>query len=88
MVDGLCFVIRYAWFLPNAAQDAAPSDLEVPKMAQSKVVAGQNLTYKVTVGNRGPNDVANVVSSDPLLAGTTFVSVTQTNGPSATINAQ
>src|SRR6185295_17966878 len=47
------------------------------------VIAGQNFTYTITVENRGAVAATNVVITDPLPAGVTFVSAT--NG--ATENA-
>ncbi|MFB3044425.1 MAG: DUF11 domain-containing protein, partial [Acidimicrobiia bacterium] len=38
--------------------------------------AGNNLTYTVTVSNAGPSDAVNVVVTDTLPAGVTFVSTT------------
>ncbi len=44
------------------------------------VPAGSDVTYSVTVANGGPSDAANVEMSDPLPAGTTFVSVDPPSG--------
>jgi uncharacterized repeat protein (TIGR01451 family) len=38
------------------------------------VIAGNNLTFTITVNNAGPNDAINVVVTDTLPAGVTFVS--------------
>lgn len=57
------------------------ADVSVAKTAAATVAAGSNLTYNVTVANAGPSDAVAVVLSDPLPAGTTFVSELQGTGP-------
>ena len=47
--------------------------------ARSGVPPGGDLTYTITVTNNGPSDAPNFAFSDPLPAGTTFVSLQ--NGP-------
>jgi len=42
---------------------------------QDPVIAGANLTYTITVANSGPSRARNVTLSDPIPAGTTFVSL-------------
>jgi uncharacterized repeat protein (TIGR01451 family) len=49
------------------------------------VIAGRNVTYTLTLSNAGPNDAAAALLSDPLPAGTTFVSFSQTSGPAFTL---
>ena len=44
------------------------------------VVFGQNVSYTLTVSNRGPNGATSVVLSDPLPPGTTFASATVAGG--------
>lgn len=52
------------------------TDLSITKSdAPDPVVAGNNLTYTLNVGNAGPSSAANVVVIDALPPGTTFVSV-------------
>ncbi len=60
------------------------SDLGVTKSGATSVTAGTNITYTVTVTNDGPSTAQNVVVTDTLPAGTTFVSVNQTSGPAFT----
>jgi uncharacterized repeat protein (TIGR01451 family) len=51
------------------------ADLEVVKVdAPDPVAAGANVTYTITVTNAGPSDAQNVVVTDTVPAGTTFVS--------------
>lgn len=58
-------------------QDTLEADLSVSKSDDpDPVVAGQTLTYTITVSNAGPSDAANVVATDTLPSGVTFVSTT------------
>jgi uncharacterized repeat protein (TIGR01451 family)/CSLREA domain-containing protein len=51
------------------------SDLEISKAdSPDPVTVGDNLTYTITVTNRGPDAAANVVVTDTLPSGVTFVS--------------
>ena len=51
------------------------ADLSISKIASpNPTEAGQTLTYSVTVSNAGPFDATNVVVTDTLPAGTTFIS--------------
>jgi len=58
------------------------ADLSVTKTGPPSVSAGGNVTYTIVAGNAGPSNATNVSLSDALPAGTTFVSATQTSGPS------
>jgi uncharacterized repeat protein (TIGR01451 family) len=60
----------------------ARADLSVTKSdAPDPVNAGGNITYTINVANAGPSDAQNVSLSDATPANTTFVSITQTDGP-------
>ncbi len=50
------------------------SDLSVTKSSDEAVVAGTNQAYTIAVNNAGPADADNVVVTDSLPAGTSFVS--------------
>jgi uncharacterized repeat protein (TIGR01451 family)/fimbrial isopeptide formation D2 family protein len=53
------------------------ADLSITKTdAPDPVIAGQNLTYTITVNNAGPSDAQNVVISDELPASLSYVSAT------------
>jgi uncharacterized repeat protein (TIGR01451 family) len=60
------------------------ADLSVVKTAASAVQAGNNVTYHIVVTNNGPSDATAVNMSDTLPPNATFVSETQTGGPSFT----
>lgn len=51
------------------------------------VVAGQNVTYTLTVRNDGPSTATNVVVSDPVPTGLTFVSANSTQGTATLVPA-
>jgi uncharacterized repeat protein (TIGR01451 family) len=54
---------------------AAQADLEISKAdSPDPVTVGDNLTYTITVTNNGPDAAANVVVTDTLPSGVTFVS--------------
>ena len=63
-------------------QATTPStDLSVGKgLVGTFPASGDNVTFSVSVFNRGPNDAQNVVITDQTPANATFVSVTQTSG--------
>ena len=67
----------------NASNDSATeptavagsADLSITKSdSVDPVIAGEDLTYTVVVANDGPSAATNVVVSDPVPAGTSFVS--------------
>lgn len=59
----------------------ASADVAIVKSGPTTVAAGNTLSYMLTVSNAGPSDAASVSLSDVLPAGTTFVSLSQTSGP-------
>jgi len=61
------------------------ADVEISKIGPSAVGMGGNFVYGITVTNNGPDAAQNVVLSDTLPAGTTYVSQTQLSGPSFTL---
>jgi uncharacterized repeat protein (TIGR01451 family) len=73
---------------PSATDTDTPNplaNLTIAKDDGSAVyTAGTNTSYTITVANTGPSDAQNVVLSDPLPAGTTFVSVSLPSGWSRT----
>ena len=54
------------------------ADVRVGKSAPATVTAGDDLVYTLVVANDGPDVAAGVALSDPLPAGTSFVSLAQT----------
>jgi uncharacterized repeat protein (TIGR01451 family)/CSLREA domain-containing protein len=76
-------------FSPCATLTPQPSaDLSVTTNdAPDPVNAGEDLTYTVTVTNRGPFDATGVVLTDTIPPSTTFVSATPTQGADCTHDA-
>lgn len=60
---------------------AADADLTITKTGPPSADQDTDVTYTVTVTNSGPADSLNVSLTDPVPANTTFVSITQTSGP-------
>ncbi|HEX7150879.1 MAG TPA: IPTL-CTERM sorting domain-containing protein [Thermoanaerobaculia bacterium] len=59
----------------------AEADLSITKStASTTATTGSNVTYTITVSNNGPTAATNVVVSDDLPAGLTFVSATPSQG--------
>ena len=63
---------------------AADADLSITKSGPPSVNVDSNLTYAISVTNNGPAAALNVSLSDAIPPNTTFVSFTQTVGPSFT----
>jgi len=59
-------------------------DVSVTKTGPASVTAGNTATYTITVANTGPDTAVDVILTDDLPPGTTFASLTQNNGPTAT----
>ena len=78
-------------FDPNNGNDTASSsatvagitDVGVTKTGPPSAVAGNNISYSITVTNNGPSPSANTQLTDALAAGSTFVSLTPNSGPSS-----
>ena len=64
----------------------ASADVGVVKSGPGSVTAGTNISYTITVTNHGPDTAFGVTLDDPLPPDTTFVSLTQNNGPLAACN--
>ena len=61
---------------------ATAADLSVTKtVAPGPEVAGEPVSYSITVSNAGPSDAQTVAFSDVVPANTTFISDAQTSGP-------
>ncbi|HEY8132747.1 MAG TPA: hypothetical protein VII12_12750 [Thermoanaerobaculia bacterium] len=76
---------------PNPENDSSTAsvtvssvDISITKSGPATVTAGNSMNYTITVANAGPDAASNVVWSDPLPPGTTFVSLVQNTGPPAT----
>jgi uncharacterized repeat protein (TIGR01451 family) len=57
------------------------ADLTINKSAPVTQPAGTDMTYTITLTNSGPSNAANVSVTDAVPANTTFVSESQTTGP-------
>ena len=55
--------------------------------AAGPVLAGNPITYTITVSNAGPSDAQTVALSDIVPTNTTFVSDAQTSGPTFTLTS-
>lgn len=68
----------------TTASVATSADVSVTQTGPASVLAGTDLTYTLVVTNAGPADAATVSLTDTVPSGTTFVSTTQTTGPTFT----
>jgi uncharacterized repeat protein (TIGR01451 family) len=66
---------------PTTTPGGTGADLSVQKTgAPDPVAPNQTLTYSIVVSNAGPQAAASVLLTDPLPAGTTFVSCAASQG--------
>jgi uncharacterized repeat protein (TIGR01451 family) len=65
-----------------------PADLAIGKGGPSTISSGSNLTYGIGVVNLGPNTASGVVVTDPIPAGTTFVSAQYAKGSCTVSNGR
>ncbi len=67
---------------PTPTRTPVPPDLELTKSGSppNPVTPGSTLTFQLTVTNKGSIPVTNVVVSDPLPGGTTFLTCTPSQG--------
>ena len=86
--------VAAATFDPNLANNSqtattdvtTQADLSLTKTAAAgPVLAGNDITYTITVANAGPSDAQTLTMNDVLPADTTFVSDSQTSGPTFTL---
>ena len=72
-------------FVVQAASPTATADLAITKTASPSagVANGSQMNYTIVVSNNGPDAATDVSVNDPLPAGTTFVSVTPSQGSCA-----
>ena len=72
----------------NTYLTAAQADVSVTNtISPGPVIAGEPITYSVTVSSAGPSDAQTVALRDVVPAGTTFLSVTQISGPAFHLTA-
>jgi uncharacterized repeat protein (TIGR01451 family) len=62
------------------AYDTPPADLAITKTASSPAIAGNNLTYTLTVRNNGPKAASSILIKDFLPANAVYVSSTGSPG--------
>ncbi len=89
LLDGRGYIYLYdaatgMHVFSDPASATAAADLAVTASGPAIISKGSNITYSVTVTNNGPIDAQDVVMSDALPIGTTFVSEAQSSGPGFT----
>ena len=73
-------IYNYALTSSEVIADALATDLVIVKTAPPSATAGQGLNYAITVTNNGPISATNVVVTDALPAGTSFVNANASQG--------
>jgi uncharacterized repeat protein (TIGR01451 family) len=71
--------VAFVAAVPSAV--AQEADVAVTKVGPDTAAANSTVAYSVTVFNVGPDAAADVTVTDPIPAGTTFVSASQNSGP-------
>lgn len=65
---------------PGVISEEEQANLSIAKADEpDPVTAGEDIRYTVTVNNAGPDDASNVVVTDTLPAGSTFIGATETD---------
>jgi uncharacterized repeat protein (TIGR01451 family) len=86
LAEGRALALIGAVTMDTNQTSAPEADVSVTNTAPAgPVVAGNTITYTINVSNAGPNDAQTVALSDVIPANTTFVSDTQTSGPTFTL---
>ena len=62
----------------------ANADLSLANFGAAQTSAGNNISYRIELTNKGPDEASNVVVTSSVPANTTFVSETQDSGPTFT----
>jgi uncharacterized repeat protein (TIGR01451 family) len=75
-------VLAFAAVVLTARQaDAQSADLVISKSGTESAAAGETIEYSIFVFNNGPNAAQNVTVTDSLPSGTTFLSLSTSDGP-------
>jgi uncharacterized repeat protein (TIGR01451 family) len=86
ILEGRALALVGAVTMDTNQVSAVEADVSVTNTtAAGPVLAGDSIAYTITVANAGPDDAQTVALSDLVPAGTTFVSDTQTSGPTFTL---
>ncbi len=80
MRNQLAVLAFCAAVLTAATAEAQSADLVISKSGTESASAGDTIGYSIFVFNNGPDAASNVTVSDPLPAGTTFVSIDASDG--------
>jgi uncharacterized repeat protein (TIGR01451 family) len=70
-------------FLVTDPAQTANCDLSILKFGPNEAFAGSGISYTIQIDNRGPDAAQSVVLSEPVPSNTTFVTESQTSGPTA-----